>query len=125
PSTARVGTEVLLRHLNSRFQVEDCAFDLRIKLNDALQQFSLPASDINDGGDGREVVGHQNGIGQHRREVGHPSVECVSDLSISLEVLKQTCSEHIVERWRAGLDTMKKISPGVVMNFTDGHHNRP
>jgi len=111
----RIGTMVLLRHLNSRFLIEDCALDLRITLNDASQQFPLPTSDVDDRRDSGEVVCHQNGVSQHRRDIGHSPVESVSGFRVSLKVLKQTCSEHIVERWRTGLDTMEKLSPGLVM----------
>jgi hypothetical protein len=98
---------VQLRYFNGRFQIEECAFDPGIQLNDASEQFPLPTPDVDNGRYAREVVGHQNGICQQRRKIRHPVVERIRGFGISLEVIKQTCSENIVERWRTGSDTLK------------------
>ena len=68
--------------------IEDRTYDVRSELKSLLEELTLASSDIDDRRDSREVVGHQNHVGQHREHIRHTLVERIRNIDVLLWVVE-------------------------------------
>ena len=99
------------RALGDVRRVEHDALRAGVLLQDRAEQVAVPAADVDDRAERREVVGLRDGRRLLHREPGHPLVEHRRLVGVLGEVVERLLAEHLVERGPAGADGLEQLPP--------------
>src|SRR5579862_1636366 len=104
-------------------QIEDCSPRSRIEFNDASQQLTFSAPQIDNRSDAREVISQQDSPCQKIGQVCHALVKSSTVLRIMLQMLEQRRSKHSIKCRRPGPHCVDKFSASPVVNLTESNHD--
>ena len=104
-------------------QVEQDAPHLGIPAQDADQVRAVPAADVGQDADPREVVGVEHRLRLPTVDRRHGGIEDLGLFGMLAQVLEDRLAVEAVEGGLAGADALQQVAPGVVMLVAhhDGH----
>ena len=105
------GFEVLRRPLHHVRLIEHDPLEVRIGAQDADQERSVPAADIDERVEGREVVGRRHDDRRHPGELGHRGVEVGRRVGILGHLGERIGGAPLAERRLARAHAVLELTP--------------